>query len=97
MSLADELIADLEELENDQPLIKGTNPLKITTVYDIIKILNDPTMVHILNEIDKFTKNPTNINHLGSIEEHPEYEIIVKSNNLITDLDNEILAVNKVS
>jgi hypothetical protein len=32
----------------------------------------------------------------GSIEEHPEYKIIVKANSLTVDIDNEIMLVHKV-
>lgn len=32
----------------------------------------------------------------GPIEDDPEYRIIVQSNNLVVELDNEVLTVHKV-
>ncbi|KDR83555.1 hypothetical protein GALMADRAFT_235772 [Galerina marginata CBS 339.88] len=68
----------------------------IEDVSKIAKLEGSKRMNDILKEIEKYQANPTP-NAQMSLPAHlnPEYNVIVQSNNLSVDVDNEILVVHK--
>lgn len=121
MSLADELLADLED-DNDEAdledLIKAENanagengaeeqveqPLlermdidvNVASIRDLCKLRDSSRLSTVLKQIDHYVKNPRKSSDLlGSVEQDPEYQLIVESNNIAVDIDNEISLIHK--
>ena len=45
--------------------------------------------------MDEFLQGPPNTSFAGTVEEHPEYKLVVQANRLIVDIDNEIAVIHK--
>lgn len=119
MSLADELLADLEddnddaELEDliksetvtgeneeeeiEEPLIQKMEiDVNVESIRDLCKLHDSSRLTNILEQIDQYAKNPRKSSELlGNVEQDPEYQLIVESNNIAVDLDNEISLIHK--
>jgi len=111
MSLADELLADLEDdvdnseleaLEKEDDEVKPKilelmeTDVSVATVGEICKLRASERLKNILEQIDYHIKNPRNSSELiGNVEQDPEYQLIVTSNNLTVDIENEISVIHK--
>jgi len=106
MSLADELLADLDELDDDptfetseidikdDPDQMETDNLDFTTDHNNIhRLLRSQKLDDIKEAIDVFSKKPAE--SIGPVENHPEYNLIVDSNNMAVEIDNEIFFLHK--
>ena len=47
-------------------------------------------------KVEEFTANAPRVQFTGTVEEHPEYKLVVQSNRLSVDIDNEIAVIHKV-
>jgi len=140
MSLADELIADLDDLgeeeeieenndkNDDNDLLNDLDDLddmeddenqndsksKITDpeeekemaikealtgkddIQSVAKLASSKQLKEIMEKIDYFKSIPrTEYHNTGPVEEDPEYDTIVKANNMTADIDDEILIIHK--
>ncbi|KAH6943722.1 hypothetical protein HPB50_025874 [Hyalomma asiaticum] len=102
MSLADELLADLEDagdLEEDQLYQQDTH---IQEVEDVIPLEID-TKVKSVRAIAKLRDSEEvrmclrskRVGVAGPVEADPEYQLIVEANNLAVEIDNEINIIHK--
>ncbi|KAL3204346.1 hypothetical protein MRX96_053024 [Rhipicephalus microplus] len=105
MSLADELLADLEDagdLEEDQLYQQDTHiqevedviPLEIDTkvksVRAIAKLRDSEELARVMSEIKQKVLQARKEEVTGPVEADPEYQLIVEANNLAVEIDNEI-------
>ncbi|KAG6911685.1 hypothetical protein DXG01_007935 [Tephrocybe rancida] len=68
----------------------------IADVTKIAKLEGSKKMTDILHDIEKYQANPSTAKAMAlPAHLNPEYNVIVQSNNLSVDVDNEILVVNK--
>jgi len=110
MSLADELLADLEDSENEeeeQPEVPDDDnnekeamevvEEKELNVHNLATLRNSEQMKSILEEIDKYLrKNRANEEHIsGPVEVDPEYILVVDSNDMLVHIDNEIALIHR--
>ena len=106
MSLADELLADLDELDEETPFetseieIKDdpdkmdTDNVDFSTDHNNIhRLLHSQKLADIKEAIDVFSNEPAE--SIGPVENHPEYNLIVDSNNMAVEIDNEIFFLHK--
>lgn len=104
MSLADELLADLEEengnvnnesvdepMETDQMSTKSSLPNK-NNLHSVAKLKDSILLQETMRKIDYYTKHQrTSTGDIqGALEHDPEYLLIVDANNLLVEIDNEI-------
>lgn len=102
MSLADELLADLEEenefdgnkdepMETDQISAKNFLPNK-NSVHSVAKLKDSILLDETMKKIDFYTKHQrkSTTDIQGPLEHDPEYLLIVDANNLLVEIDNEI-------
>ncbi|KAF6207273.1 hypothetical protein GE061_018514 [Apolygus lucorum] len=108
MSLADELLADLED-DNEEPKftpipeIKDeemeteapVDALKVVTLDQLVKTFDSARLQEIVVEIQKYVgqNGPRAFN--GPVEADPEYQLIVEANNLAAEIDNEIIVIHR--
>ena len=120
MSLADELLADLEDdeeesMETDADVgeveedtnakIQAGNELLLslkesseTSVADVAKLYNSNRLKKTLERIKEFSGKARKAEDLqGPVEADPEYLLIVDSNNLAAEIDQEIANLHKFS
>eukprot|EP00729_Bicosta_minor_P003198 gene3198-20516_t len=109
MSLADELLADLDDLgdddaddlladlEEDDEEDEDIEVIKAgSTIQDIAKLSTSEELTEVLNSIDKFTEErETRKVVAGAVEDDPEYKLIVQANNLVLEVDSEIALIHK--
>ncbi|XP_034942090.1 U4/U6 small nuclear ribonucleoprotein Prp31 [Chelonus insularis] len=111
MSLADELLADLEEdddgdeaMQEDElefitpvSLVQATKEdIKVSTVKELAKLRDSPELHKIVSQIDKYSKVPRKcVDIVGPVESDPEYQLIVEANNIAADIDNEIATIHR--
>ncbi|KAL3225168.1 hypothetical protein MRX96_049329 [Rhipicephalus microplus] len=110
MSLADELLADLEDagdLEEDQLYQQDTHiqevedviPLEIDTkvksVRAIAKLRDSEELARVMSEIKQKVLQARKEEVTGPVEADPEYQLIVEANNLAVEIDNEINIIHK--
>ncbi|KAL1483194.1 hypothetical protein MTO96_013090 [Rhipicephalus appendiculatus] len=110
MSLADELLADLEDagdLEEDQLYQQDTHiqevedviPLEIDTkvksVRAIAKLRDSEELGRVMSEIKQKVHHTRKEEVTGPVEADPEYQLIVEANNLAVEIDNEINIIHK--
>lgn len=105
MSLADELLADLEEagedgnvdfVDNDniEEAMETSADSDSKSVKYIAKLRDSKQLSDILEKIQEFSQQPIG-KMFGPIETDPEYRLIVEANNLTVEIDNEISIVHK--
>ena len=107
MSLADELLADLEEIEEDDDLDEGLDDgieeameasdlEQSKSIKNIAKLRDSEQLSNVLNQMGGFLENPrTRESVFGPVELDPEYKLIVEANNLSAEIDNEINIIHK--
>lgn len=111
MSLADELLADLEEAaeEEEENLIDEDDletieevqeemqvDLNAESVKSIAKLWDSKQFAEILVKIDEYVKKQPNASEvMGPVESAPEYKVIVDANNLTVEIENELNIIHK--
>lgn len=108
MSLADELLADLEEAgeADDEHLLLLDAPvqeveeipmeidMKFQSVRAIAKLRDSEQLQRVMEEIAE-RRNSERKEAIGPVEADPEYLLIVEANNLAVEIDNEINIIHK--
>lgn len=111
MSLADELLADLED-DTDVPLIsveqRATEEpvneiapleeeIKVTSLDQLVKLFHSERLRTVLREMEKYQKQCSSQQRaiIGPVEADPEYQLIVEANNLAAEIDNEIVVIHR--
>ncbi|XP_065181111.1 U4/U6 small nuclear ribonucleoprotein Prp31-like [Sycon ciliatum] len=109
MSLADELLADFEELGDDgeddaqkQDAEEEEEQLEEMmmmggklNIKQIAKLHGSEQLTRVLQEISKYAGQERTDPVVGPVEQDPEYMIIVEANNIAAEIDNEIAVVHK--
>ncbi|KRZ16282.1 U4/U6 small nuclear ribonucleoprotein Prp31, partial [Trichinella zimbabwensis] len=105
MSLAEELLADLEEGEDDDYNVveeaaqveeKETRAKSIyNRVTAVAHLLHSDHFQDIMQRITNRIENSHLTTISGPVESHPEYLLIVDANGLAAEIDNEIAVVHK--
>ncbi|XP_023329470.1 U4/U6 small nuclear ribonucleoprotein Prp31 [Eurytemora carolleeae] len=110
MSLADELLADLEDDEEMAEEVKeeleemDIKPSKLElemvpsthTIHDVARLINSDRLRSVMTRMDEFAEKPRKPQDLiGVVEADPEYLLIVEANNLAADIDHEMNTVHK--
>ncbi|KRZ97881.1 U4/U6 small nuclear ribonucleoprotein Prp31 [Trichinella sp. T8] len=105
MSLAEELLADLEEGDDDDYNVaeeaaegeeKETRTRSIyNRVTAVAHLLHSDHFQGIMQRIADRMENSHLTNISGPVESHPEYLLIVDANGLAAEIDNEIAVVHK--
>ncbi|TPX67047.1 hypothetical protein SpCBS45565_g04003 [Spizellomyces sp. 'palustris'] len=102
----DEDLEDLDddikdEDEDDGDIAIDENANLLTTVdgndlHSIARLTSSKQFKDVMQKIDQFRNVPRHpAQNTGPVEEDPEYKLIVQSNNLTVEIDNEILVVHK--
>lgn len=107
MSLADELLADLEDVGEDTEQLEEGVPEEVPEVIDvpmevenqksvrnIAKLRDSIELKEILAQIDYYSKKGGK-KVSGPVEADPEYLLIVEANNITVEIDNEINVIHK--
>ena len=107
MSLADELLADLDGADQDVEMSDEVDLAEVAevkdypltpgdhqSIYSIAKMRDSDILQNLLKQIDFFTNQPKR-EIIGTVEADPEYKLIVDANNIAMDIDNEIHLVHK--
>lgn len=109
MSLADELLADLEgedEGEFDEEAVPEdevkveSNPMeidiKITSVRALAQLRDSPKLKKIMKDMEMYkTKRRTCTEIVGPVENDPEYQLIVEANDLAVLIDDDIATIHR--
>lgn len=110
MSLADELLADLEEPEEDDFILdnpdlnlnienktSSKDEVKPVNIHEIASLSQSDRLNNIMRRIEKLqNSNITNSTNIsGPVKADPEYMLIVDANNLAVDIDTEIFTIHK--
>ncbi|KAJ8933613.1 hypothetical protein NQ314_013903 [Rhamnusium bicolor] len=99
MSLADELLADLEENDQNEfgETMETEEEPEVEEKPDIKDLMEqDTTQITSVRELYSYgTKIRKTADIVGPVEVDPEYQLIVEANNIAQDVDNEIVTVHK--
>ncbi|XP_038064424.1 U4/U6 small nuclear ribonucleoprotein Prp31-like [Patiria miniata] len=111
MSLADELLADLEEIAEEGVEAEAVNDedediqdvdeigmdvdTKADSITSIAKLRHSKELKNVMAQIEYFQENPRKEEVVGPVEADPEYQLIVQANNLSVEIDNEINIIHK--
>lgn len=111
MSLADELLADLEEggevaeEEDDddadyEPLESIVEMKEIDvdleqSVRSVAKLRDSTQLADVMDQIEFFQQKSGAREVSGPVEADPEYQLIVEANNITMEIDNEINVIHK--
>ncbi|XKL61157.1 hypothetical protein PGB90_008214 [Kerria lacca] len=108
MSLAEELLADLEDLEDDDgaDVISPVNndntdkkheEVRTQNINELATLSKSGRLNNVMNKIEELRKSNVKSNSTvnGHVEADPEYILIVDANNLAVEIDNEILTIHK--
>lgn len=109
MSLADELLADLEEggeevEQSDEDMeaevadideASLTTAKSANTVRNVAKLLDSKELAQIMNNIKQYSSQPRREAVAGPVEADPEYRLIVDANNMTVEIDNEINVIHQ--
>ncbi|XP_022105100.1 U4/U6 small nuclear ribonucleoprotein Prp31-like isoform X1 [Acanthaster planci] len=111
MSLADELLADLEEIAEEGDEVEAVNDddgdiedveeismdvdTKVDSITSIAKLRHSKELKNVMGQIEYFQENPRKEEVVGPVEADPEYQLIVQANNLSVEIDNEINIIHK--
>lgn len=87
-------IRPAEEMAAEDVEAMKLGPESLASVKSICKLMNSNKMKEALDQIDHFANLPEP-DLAGILEESPEYQLIVRSNNLAVDVDNEEMIVHK--
>ncbi|KAJ8979064.1 hypothetical protein NQ317_005745 [Molorchus minor] len=97
MSLADELLADLEENDQDdlaEAMDAGGVKEEKPDIKDI-PMEQDTTQITSSKLKVTVQRSGRAADIIGPVEADPEYQLIVEANNIAQDVDNEIVTVHK--
>lgn len=111
MSLADELLADLED-DNEELMLTEDRvqaaeeykieaveeEMKATTLEQLIKVSNSGRLQIVMQDMEVYMKNSESGFHRiisGPVEADPEYKLIVEANNIAAEIDNEIIVIHR--
>ncbi|KAG2179677.1 hypothetical protein INT44_006525 [Umbelopsis vinacea] len=85
--------AVIEDEDEQRERIESMQMGNLKSVTQVSKLLNSKSTQDILKSIEEFRKVDRDPSRpiSGPIEDDPEYRIIVQSNNLVVELDNEVL------
>lgn len=109
MSLAEELLADLYEVggELDDEDVKEEEIMEADqqleelvkqadqSVKAVAKLNDSEMLQEIMEKVEHYLENPDSNTFVGPVEVNPEYQLIVESNNIVVEIDNEIYTVHK--
>ncbi|KAL8587798.1 U4/U6 small nuclear ribonucleoprotein Prp31 [Nucella lapillus] len=109
MSLADELLADLEEGGEDveqeesdmEAEVDDIDDVALTaekptnSVRNVAKLLESKELAFIIDSIQEYSSKPRRDEVAGPVEADPEYKLIVNSNNMTVEIDNEISVIHQ--
>ncbi|KAK7498270.1 hypothetical protein BaRGS_00010530 [Batillaria attramentaria] len=109
MSLADELLADLEEGGEDveqsdddmEAEVADIDDVSITavkptnTVRNVAKLQGSRELAQIIEKIEEYASKPRREAIAGPVEADPEYKLIVDANNMTVEIDNEINVIHQ--
>ena len=107
MSLADELLADLDDIgdeladdgkeQNEDEIMEASEALLEVTesVQALAQLASSERLEKMMVSIDFYLENPRIEEVVGPVEADPEYQLIVDSNNILVEIDNEIITVHK--
>lgn len=107
MSLADELLADLEDeaVAMEEPAIKEEPEeiediamvidAKQASVHSIAKLNESEQLKRIMSQIKDYSQREKPEAVVGPVEAAPEYRLIVEANSITVEIDNEINVIHK--
>ena len=109
MSLADELLADLEENDDNDDIAEEPEPdlfrlplktieeeIKVASVRELAKLRDSEQLQKVMLQIEKYSKIPRkSADIIGPVESDPEYQLIVEANNMAVDIDDEITTIHR--
>jgi len=111
MSLADELLADLDEIgdeadeeneaQNENEIMEAMEGLDSLaeepnlSIRAVAKLADSEELSDMMESIEHYLEKPRIGEVLGPVEADPEYQLIVDSNNMVVELDNEINVIHK--
>ncbi|KAJ9114869.1 hypothetical protein QFC20_001240 [Naganishia adeliensis] len=82
--------------ELDREDVEGMDLKDVDDVESVVKLHKSKKLLDTLHRIDYYTEHPEDTSvEAGPVEENPEYALIVQSNNLSVELENELLLVHK--
>ncbi|WRT67443.1 uncharacterized protein IL334_004414 [Kwoniella shivajii] len=82
-----------EELDADE--VEQTDMKDVEDVAKVAKLMTGKKLKEVLADIAKYTASPTDMSESNSLEENPEYHLVVTANNMSVEVDNENLLVHK--
>ncbi|WWC69164.1 uncharacterized protein I206_103100 [Kwoniella pini CBS 10737] len=82
-----------DELDADE--VNQTDLTAVEDVSKVARLISGRKLKEVLSDIDKYTKSPTDMSNSNSLEENPEYHLVVTANNMSVEVDNENLLVHK--
>uniref|UniRef100_A0A8U8C5J3 U4/U6 small nuclear ribonucleoprotein Prp31 n=1 Tax=Geospiza parvula TaxID=87175 RepID=A0A8U8C5J3_GEOPR len=98
MSLADELLADLEEAAGEEEEAEGSEGGEEPPIEDVREEPEPPEGAESVRSIAKLWGSKgvkTAWDLLGPVEAAPEYRVIVDANNLTVEIENELNIIHK--
>ncbi|XP_014661594.1 PREDICTED: U4/U6 small nuclear ribonucleoprotein Prp31-like [Priapulus caudatus] len=104
MSLADELLADLEEAGHDEEVkneVEDVSDISMQvdtsgdSVHGIAKLMSSGQLTETINAMKMYMNAGEARLVSGPVEADPEYRVIVQANNLTVEIDNEINIIHK--
>nr|XP_033806480.1 U4/U6 small nuclear ribonucleoprotein Prp31-like [Geotrypetes seraphini] len=109
MSLADELLVDLEEAAEEEIFADEEDELaledvqeemqvdfSVDSVKSIAKLWDSRMFAALLEKIDEYvSQQPKSSEVMGPVEAAPEYRVIVDANNMTVEIENELNIIHK--
>nr|XP_018671752.1 U4/U6 small nuclear ribonucleoprotein Prp31 [Ciona intestinalis] len=116
MSLADELLADLEDAGIDEDAVvddngegdgiddiedvgvsmdTGQDSIDPNSIHSVARLSSTDQFKRVVQGIEDYCNKPQSSVAAGIIESNPEYKLIVESNNLTMEIDNEVNIIHK--
>ncbi|XP_071639627.1 U4/U6 small nuclear ribonucleoprotein Prp31-like [Temnothorax longispinosus] len=106
MSLADELLADLEENDDADVFMEEPEPtfipkvieeeIKVSSIRELAKLRDSEQLPQVMSQIERHSKVPRkSTDIIGPVESDPEYQLIVEANNMAVKIDNEIAIIHR--
>ena len=107
-TLADDFLADLDELDSgdeaepDEADSPGDDALGEAAaqpgsggVKSVAKLMSSERFSRIMQDIEHFKDSGDDREIVGSLEEDPEYKLIVETNQMSAEMDDEVMVVHK--
>ncbi|KAK6903291.1 U4/U6 small nuclear ribonucleoprotein PRP31 [Kwoniella mangroviensis CBS 10435] len=82
-----------DELDADE--VEQTDMTGLEDVSKVARLITGKKLKEVLADIAKYTASPTDMSNSYSLEENPEYHLVVTANNMSVEVDNENLLVHK--